>query len=63
MSMSVMQQNVIYIVPGKEIVQDFGLILQYLQNGHQQNSIHGLAYDVFTKLCQHIAGKKQSLVL
>ena len=29
--------------------------------GHQQNSIHGLAYDVVMKLCQHIAGKNHHL--
>ena len=29
--------------------------------GHQQNSIHGLAYDVVMKLCQHIAGKNYHL--
>ena len=29
--------------------------------GHEQNSIHGLAYDVVMKLCQHIAGKNHHL--
>ena len=29
--------------------------------GHEQNSIHGLAYDVVMKLCQHIAGTNHHL--